>query len=316
MFDRSSSALRLAAATAMLSLSALAAAQPVFHLPANYLSRFSSTELLASSEAGFGVRYVPLPLTQDIRISVVKAPTYWDYGVSARLNDTSLAAGVFYNVPKLEVTHDPSRGLQFRGLVQGNGATSFFTGGYAFTALGDRVRVLNNVGVGFEGDSVAAPYTQTEVGGGYGRAFGKFNASFGATARVFTFPAQRQAQGSLDFSVSANISPLRGLTLDASHFERFAVGKVTLGALNYGRYEESNASLTYRLPVGSTPPAFTVGALRTRVNRVWTGNVTSVYADLLLRAEVIPSMFGPSVGYQWAADGTGKWLFSLAFMGK
>jgi hypothetical protein len=94
------------------------------------------------------------------------------------------------------------------------------------------------------------------------------------------------------------------------------VGEAALGSLNYGRYEESNASVTYRLPMGATPPAFTVGAVRTRLSRVWTGDVTTLYGDLLLRAEALPSMFGPTIGYQWAADGSGKWLFSLSFMGK
>lgn len=301
--------------TTALCLPTQAAAQTGFHLPPNYLSRFSSTELLVSTSSGFGARYVPLPFTQDVRLSLVKGPTSWDYGVSTRMNDTTLVAGVFYNTPRLEVTHDPYRGFQYRGLIQGRGATSFFTGGYAFTTLNNRVRVLNNVGVGFEG-AAAAPYTQTEAGGGYGRSFGRLNASFWTTGRVFTFPVQRQAQGSLDFSVSASTTPLRGLTLDASHFERFAAGKAGLGSLNYGRYEESNASVTYRLPMSATPPAFTVGAVRTRLSRVWKGNVTTLYGDLLLRAEALPSMFGPSIGYQWAADGSGKWLFSLAFMGR
>ncbi|WP_019585322.1 hypothetical protein [Deinococcus apachensis] len=299
-------------------------AVPALRLPANYFPRFGDTEVVAGLDGGvsFGVRAFPLPFKQDVRLVLARHPQYWEYGVSTRINDTSLVVGVFDNglgaaagIPRLEITYNPYRGLQYSGLLQGNGAYSRFAGGYAFTVFQDRVRVVNNAGVAFQGD-VAATYTQTEVGAGYGKMFGKINTSFGVNARLYTFPIQREAQGSLDVSLNANTALAPGLTLVASHFERLVAGHVAIPALNHGRSQETNASLTYRLPMGATPPAFTVGALRTRVTRVWTGNVTTVYGDLLLRAEALPSLFGPSIGYQWAADGTGKWLFSLTFMGK
>lgn len=329
VLDRLPRLLRAGAVALALTPPALAAAQPGtpapggFRLPANYTSRFSTTELLTSNEVGFGVRYFPLPLDPDIRVTLARQPQYWEYNVSTRANDTFLAAGVFNNgsaasagIPRLEATRDPWRGVQYSGLLQGNGAYSRFTGGYAFTVARDRVRVLGNAGVAFKGD-VAAPYTQTEVGGGYGRSFGKLNASLGAAARVFTFPVQRQAQGSLDVSVSANITPLQGLTLDGSHFERFALGTVPVSDLNFGRYQESNFSVTYRLPVGSSPPAFTLGAVRTRVTRKWTDDYTAVRGDLLFRVEALPSLVGPSIGYEWPRDrNASRWLLSLSFLPK
>ncbi len=317
-----------------LSPSALAAAQPGppapggLRLPANYLSRFSTTELLASNEVGFGVRYFPLPLAQDIRVSLAKQPNYWEYNVSTRAKDTLFAVGVFDNgatatagIPRLEVTHDPFKGVQYSARLQGNTAYSRFTGGYAFTVAGDRVRVLNNVGVAYDyqgGDrEVVAPYTQTEVGGGYGRSFGRLNTSFGTTARAFTFPVQRQAQGSVDLSVGANITPVTGLTFDGSHLERFAVGTVPVDDLNFARYQESNFGVTYRLPVAQTPPAFTLGAVRTRVTRKWTDDYTAVRGDLLFRVEALPVLVGPSIGYEWPRDRmTSRWLLSLSFLPK
>nr|WP_246580334.1 hypothetical protein [Deinococcus aestuarii] len=297
-------------------------------LPANYLSRFSTTELLASNEVGFGVRYFPLPLAQDIRVSLAKQPNYWEYNVSTRAKDTLFAVGVFDNgatatagIPRLEVTHDPFKGVQYSARLQGNTAYSRFTGGYAFTVAGDRVRVLNNVGVAYDyqgGDrEVVAPYTQTEVGGGYGRSFGRLNTSFGTTARAFTFPVQRQAQGSVDLSVGANITPVTGLTFDGSHLERFAVGTVPVDDLNFARYQESNFGVTYRLPVAQTPPAFTLGAVRTRVTRKWTDDYTAVRGDLLFRVEALPVLVGPSIGYEWPRDRmTSRWLLSLSFLPK
>ncbi|WP_245872935.1 hypothetical protein [Deinococcus planocerae] len=325
--------LKAGAVALALSPSAVAAAQPGppafggFHLPANYLSRFSTTELLASNEVGFGVRYFPLPLSQDIRVTLARQPQYWEYNVSTRLSETTFAVGVFNNgsaaasgIPRLEVTHDPFKGVQFSGLLQGNTAYSRFTGGYAFTVAADRVRVLNNVGVAYDsqGDrEVVAPYTQTQVGGGNGRSLGRLNTYFSSTARVFTFPVQRQAQGSIDLYAAANITPTTGLTFDGSHLERFAVGKVPVDDLNFARYQESNFSVTYRLPAARTPPAFTLGAVRTRVTRDWTSDYTYLRNDVLFRVEALPTLIGPSIGYQWSPEGTpNRWLISLSFLPK
>ncbi|WP_245576217.1 hypothetical protein [Deinococcus murrayi] len=281
-------------------------------VPPNYLSRFASTELVISTEAGYGVRAFPLLMAQDVRVSVVKAPTYWDVGVSTRINDTTLAAGVFYNVPRLEVTHDPSGGLQYGGLIQGGGHLTKFSAGYAHLLWENRARLLGNVGVAFvAGEGV--PYTQTEGTAGYSRSFGGVNTYLGGAARLFAFPVQRDAQGSVDAVAVLNASPLPGLTLDATHFERFVTGAVAVPAFGLARYNETNAGATYRLPGDA---AFGVGAVRTRLSHAWQSDVTTLRGDLLLRLPALPSLVGPSVGYQWTADGQGRWLVSLVTLPK
>ncbi|MPY65229.1 hypothetical protein F8S09_00780 [Deinococcus sp. SDU3-2] len=283
-----------------------------FQIPPNYLSRFASTELVISTEAGYGVRAFPLLFPQDIRVSVVKAPTYWDYNVSTRVQDTTLAAGVFYNVPRLEVTHDPPKGLQFGGLIQGGGNLTKFSAGYAHLLWEDRARLLGNVGVAFVGGN-GVPYAQTEATAGYGRSFGKLNTYVGGAARLFAFPVQRDAQGSVDAVVVLNTTPLPGLTLDATHFERFVTGEVAVPAFSLGRYNETKAGVTYRLP---GDPALGLGAIRTRLSHAWQSDVTTVWGDVLLRLNVLPSLVGPSVGYQWTPDGKGRWLISLVTLPK
>jgi len=309
---------RLGAALLLGAFAATATAQsaPSLKLPPNYLSRFGSTELVVSTESGYGVRYFPLMFNQDIRISLVKAPTYWDYNISTRINDTTLAAGVFYNTPRLELTHDPAKGVQYSGLLQGKGAYSKVSGGYAFTVAKDRVRVLNNVGVAIDPLN-ASFYTQSEVGGGYGKSFGRVNTYVGSTARLYTFPVQKEAQASIDAIAIANVSPARGLTLDASHFERFVEGQVAVPAFGLGRYQESNLGVTYRLPVGGTPPAFGIGAVRSRLTHTWQNDYTYLRGDLLLNVGFVPTLFGPSIGYQWSPTGKDdKWLLSLVTMPK
>ncbi|GAA5511793.1 hypothetical protein Dcar01_00506 [Deinococcus carri] len=320
--------MKIGAAALVLSAPAGAAAQdtaapaPLFRLPPNYISRFGGTETLADSATGFGVRGFPLPFTQDIRLNLAKRPNYWEYALSTRLNDTTFAAGVFDNgaaakagIPRLDVNHDPWKGVQYRGLVQGNGASSRFTGGYAFTAFQDRVRVLNNVGVAYQGTAVA-PYTQTEVYGNYGRSFGKVNASINSTGRVFTLPVQKEVQGSIDVTVAGNVSPVEGLTLEASHLERFTAGKITtIPDLNLARYYETNAAITYRLPV-SEPNQFGVGAVRTRLTNN-SDKYTYWRNDVLFRAGNLPVLIGPSVGYQWSPAGTpNQVLFGVSILGK
>ena len=200
---------RRALAGAALALSTFAAAQTSpfqFNLPPDYLNRFGGAEPVVSSTDGYGVRGLPLPTPLDLRVSLVKAPTYWDGGLSLRASDTTFRVGRFYNVPTLEITHDPYKGAQFSGVVRGEGGLSVFSGGYASTSWQDRVRVLNNVGVAFKGE-VTAPYTRSEVSVGYGQPFGAFNTYVAATARAYTFPLQREVQGSVDFYASASVSP-------------------------------------------------------------------------------------------------------------
>ena len=308
-------------ALAGLALLPVASAQVNLKLPANYFSRFSSTELAASTDAGFGVRYFPLPFGADWRVSVVRNEKYLEYTLSTRQNDTTYAAGVYSNgyaaqagVPTAQVTHDPWRGLQYGALLRGGGASSRVTAGYALTVLDGRVRVLNNLGVAVQGD-VTAPYTQSEAGGSVSRPLTpQASVRLGASARVFTFPAQGQAQGSVDLNPGLDVNPAPGVNLSVSHLERQAVGSVPVGDLNYGDYRETAAAAAYRLsaPVGS--PQFGVAMLRSSLTRSWTGETTALRGDVLLRVGELPSLLGPSVGYQWGkTPQEGRWLLSLTF---
>lgn len=309
---------RRALAGAALALSTFAAAQTSpfqFNLPPDYLNRFGGAEPVVSSTDGYGVRGFPLPTPLDLRVSLVKAPTYWDGGLSLRASDTTFRVGRFYNVPTLEITHDPYKGAQFSGVVRGEGGLSVFSGGYASTSWQDRVRVLNNVGVAFKGE-VTAPYTRSEVSVGYGQPFGAFNTYVAATARAYTFPLQREVQGSVDFYASASVSPVKGLLLSASHFERFVAGTSAVPDFALGRYQESNLNATYRLDSAWPVPEFGLGAVRARSARNWTNDYTYVYGDVFLRTSLLPTMFGPSVGYRVDPGGkTGLWLFSLVTLG-
>ncbi|WP_243398314.1 hypothetical protein [Deinococcus koreensis] len=305
-----------AAALLTSAASAQAAAPTGFKLPSGYMGRFGSSEVTVSNETGFGARYLPLPFDPDIRVSLVRQANYWEYNLSSRLNDTTLAGGVYFNgyaavsgIPRVEWTRSPQRGLQYSALIQGNGPHSHLSGGYAFLVLEDRVRVLNTVGVALQGD-VAAPYLQNEIGGGLSKTFGPVSTYTGATTRLYAFPVQGQVQGSVDLYLAANYSPVPALTLSASHFERFAAGSVAIPDFGVGRYEESAFTATYRLPATEQPVG--LGALRTRVNRNWTSDYTYVRGDLLLDIKGLPSMVGPSIGYQFGPAGKDtRWLMSL-----
>lgn len=291
-------ALLTAALTAAgLALTGPASAQTApaggFQLPPDYFGRFGSTQLVASSTDGFGVRYLPLPVKADVRLTLVKAPTYTDYGLSAQIGSLSAAAGVFYNVPKAELTNAPAAGLQWSGLVQGGPSHSHVSVGYATQVDGGKVRFLNNVGVAQQG-AVTAPYTQSEVSAGYGRAIGGVNTGLSTTARLYAFPVQGKAQGSVDVNLALNAPLAQGLTLDANHFERFTVGEVAISDFGLGRYEASAANLTYRLPGQAS---FGVGAVRARAARDWTGRSSTVDGDVMFRVDGLPVLIGPSIGY-------------------
>lgn len=334
-----------AAALTTLALSVQAAAQTTggLRLPPNYLSRFSSTELAATNDSGYGVRYFPLPIEPDLRLSILKAKDYWEYNISTRQKDTTFAFGVFNNgytaaagIPKFEITHDPYKGVQYSGVVQhlfgilpvkSYDPYSKFTVGYAFAVWNDRIRILNNVGVGYKtitddaapyaiNKEIVAPFTQTEAAGGYSKPVtDKINVGIYTTARLFTFPMQGQYQASIDLSPSINVQVTPQFSVSASQLERFAVGSVPISDLNYARYQESYATLTYRLPKDSP-----VGMLRSRLTKNWVGDSGNTYLrnDVLFNVPQIPVLVGPSVGYQWGgtSSAVNRWLWSLSFAPK
>lgn len=306
---------------AALILPVAHAQAPLLRLPNNYMSRFGSSEVAYTTATGYGVRYIPLPTDPDIRLSVVKQANYWEINAGSRVNDTTLAGGVYFNgygaaagIPRMEYTHNPDLGVQYSALVQGSGLHSHLSGGYAVRVLGNRVRVLGTAGIATQAD-VVAPYTQAEVAGSVDRTFGKVNASAGATVRTSLFPAQGQALGNVDLYVAASSSPLPGLSLAASHFERFVVGSVPLPDFGMGRYEESSAWALYRWP--ATGHLISLGGVRGRAGRNWISGYTTVWADVLLDVRGLPNLMGPGVGYQFGPDGKdSRWLVTLVTLGR
>ncbi|WP_082869824.1 hypothetical protein [Deinococcus puniceus] len=320
-----------------------------FQFPAGYLGRLGGTEGVVdfggevTKVNAFGVRAFPLPTVQDLRVVLVKHNKYWEYNISTRIKDTTLLAGIVNNgdaaagIAKLEVTHDPFKGIQYGASIQqsqlaSRDSSARFNVGYASSAWQDRIRILNLVA--FSLDSVtttetrdeqsvaitratATPYTFSQVNGGYGEPIGQqFNWRLDSTARLYTFPLNDKAQWSLDVTPSLEYRPVAGVTLNLSHLERFAGGEVALPSLNLVRHEESNATITYRIP---GTPEFGLGALRVRGTRNWTSDYTYLRNDVLLNIKALPFLIGPSIGYQWgpAKDGSAsQMLYALVVMGK
>lgn len=306
---------------AALGVSAAQAQTVRLHLPNNYMSRFGTSEIAYTTDTGYGVRYIPLPTDPDIRLSVVKQANYWEINAGSRVNDTTLAGGVYFNgygaaagIPRMEYTHNSDLGVQYSALVQGGGLHSHLSGGYAARFVGNRVRVLGTAGIATQAD-IVAPYTQAEVAGSVDRAFGVVNTVAVATLRTSLFPAQVQALGNVDLYVAASSSPLPGLSLAASHFERFVVGSVPLPDFGMGRAEESSAWALYRWP--TTGNLVSVGAVRGRAGRNWISGYTTVWADVLLDVRGLPNLMGPGVGYQFGPDGKdSRWLINLVTLGR
>ncbi|GHF71082.1 hypothetical protein [Deinococcus ficus] len=338
-----------------------AAAQSIgnFHLPSNYLSRFNQVGLVVSTEAGYGIRYFPLPIEPDLRFSLVRHQNFWEYNLNTWANDTYFGIGMFnwyeaapVGIPKVELTYTPWKGLQFSGMVQDFGGLlpyttyapfSKFSGGYAFTVWDGRIRVLNNVGLGFKSyttkndatgqyevtRAVAAPFTQTEASGGYSQALNKqVDVRLNAAARLFTYPLQQRAEASVDLSPGISVRPFPGFSIDVSHFARYSMSPTDglplpdLGQCSYRidgsdfcQYQSSNLTASYRFQNGN--PEFGPGMLRTTLDRNWIGDYTYLRGEILFNFRVLPVLVGPSIGYQFGPNGTdSRWLFSLTSAGK
>ncbi|THF86189.1 hypothetical protein E7T09_13300 [Deinococcus sp. KSM4-11] len=299
----------------------VAQAQSIFHLPSNYMGRFGTSEIAYTTATGYGVRYLPLPTEPDIRLSIVKQANYWEINVGSRVNDTTLAGGVYFNgytaaegIPRMEYTHNSDVGVQYSALVQGEGLHSHLSGGDAFRIMQGRVRVLGTLGVAVQAETVA-PYGQAEVSGGFSKTFGVVNAYLGTTARTYVFPVQGQVQGSVDVYLAASASPVQGLTLAASHFERYVGGTVAIPDFGVSRYEETNLTALYRFP--KQDRLLAPGAVRARASRTWTSGYTYVWLDTLFDVRGLPSLVGPGVGYQFGPGGTdSRWLFTLITLGR
>ncbi len=283
-------------------------------LPPGYLNRFDRIEVLASNTGGTGVRFLPMPISTDLRLTLVKTPTALEYGIGTQIGNLGVQVGVFDGVPRAEMNQWLASGFQWNGLVQGNGALSRFALGYTHSENAGRFRLFNALGLAQQA-GVSAPYSHSEVSGVAPRSFGKINTAVGMTGRLYTFPNELSAQASFDLSLSANYSPVPGMLLETSYLERQAAGSTPIPDFGLGRYRQSTLNITYRLPGADS--AFRLGAVRSRVVRNWTGKYTHVHGDVFLSSSALPSMLGPSVGYQWGPDGKDRhWLISLVSLPK
>lgn len=286
-------------------------------LPKDYWNRFNRIQAIASTRDGFGVRYFPLPLEVDLRVTLAKRPHYWEYGIGTRMYDTTFFAGIYDNgpdaqkgIPRVEATHDPFKGYQATALWQGEGALSRFSVGHAWTFEQDKVRVLQNVGYATQ-NAVKEPFTETIASGYFPKSFDKVNTALSVTGRAYTYPLAQKAQASVDLTLSANVTPVPGLTFDGFHMERFAAGESVIPGFGFGRYRETALNTTYRMQYAADPE-FAFGGVRERFNHYWTSNSSWAYGDLFFRTKYLPVLFGPSVGYYWSPDGkSNKWVISL-----
>lgn len=277
-----------------------------FHLPADYFTRFSSTSLVADSVMGFGVQSFPLPLPLDVRISLVKAPTYSTYGFDIRAKDTSIKAGVFYNNPRFELSYNPNVGGHYVGAFLKDAA--YFYGGHAFLILNDKARVVNDVGLVFINNK-GIPFTYHEVGTYLTKPVGNFAGAIGATSRIYVYPTERKYEWSNDVFVNGNYKMSDNLSIQGSHLARFVQGKGP--AFNLGDIQNTNVGALYRF--ADTGGALSLGSVNARYSRNWLNGNNFVVGDILLGSSYLPVLAGPSIGYEWTDDGQSKrWVFGLA----
>lgn len=291
-------------------------------LPENYVGRFASTELLASSYDGFGVRYFPLPLEQDIRVSLAKRPKYWEYNVTTRYKATTFGAGIFDNgpvadkgIPRLEATHDPDTGWQYGARWQQPPHLSRASVGYATRILDGRFRVLNNVGWAYKGEETSTLFTETLVFGVYSKAVSpQVTPRLTVAGRLYSFPLLSKAEASVDLVPGVSLTPAPNLNIDISHLERFAPKDVPpVPDFNFDAYRESYLSASYRI---QGDPNFSVGLLRGNLVKNWVGDggATTVKGEVLFRTSILPSLVGPSVSYRrGASEADTRWVYSLSF---
>lgn len=219
-------------------------------LPPDYFGRFGGLSTLGELDH-WGVRGFPLPLDQDVRLTLVRHPGYSEFGLQTRVQDTTLTLGSFentdgapaYGVSRLEAIHDPASGVQLGVAIRGAGRVSTFSLGYA-KAFGP-ARALAEVGYAVQG-GLRSPYAHLEVGAVAARSFGPLSLVLVQTARAFVFPEGTQV--SADLAGNLTWRPDPALTFSLSHFERVVGGPATLSGLALGRERRSNLDLVYAPP--------------------------------------------------------------------
>ena len=280
-----------------------------WQLPLDYLSRFGSTEVVLSTQEGFGVRFIPLPLDLDLRLSLVKAPTYLDYGLSARKDYGEIRLGVFYSQPQFRVSYLPPSGLQYVGSIKPDYGD--FSGGYAWQFLDKKVRVKPMLGVVIDGPRTL-PYTLLNVSANESFQGDGYSFSVGAGAEVLAFLNSGNVQQAYSASAFGTYKLTPQVSLFGYHIGQFVNGKADAERLQAYPYQISYLSAAYRMPSTGFPVG--LGGLRVSANRSWLNDVTTVTGDVLFRIDGLPALLGPSVGYRWNPDGTRTWIFSLASM--
>jgi len=270
---------------------------------AEYLGRFGGVEGFADSSNGYGVRYFPLPFKADTRLTYVSHPKYQEYALSVRYDDTTFAAGRYYNdtagategVGHLEINHNPYTGLQYQALLQDHNRVSQLSAGWA--AAQGPFRVYAEAGYAWQGtgnyDNVKgpdgyqeSPFVHTEVSGGKSVTDGPATYGVYGTARGYFFP--KSVQLSTDLSASVTVRPTDYSSVTVSEFERFAVGESQIGAYNFGRYSRSNVDVV-------ATPKLSAGALSLRSAEYhfrysFLGNETTLNnVAFTARADVAPA---------------------------
>lgn len=289
-----------------------------FGVPSNYFSRFGGLSPILELDdkndpSHIGLTGVPLPTEYDLRFTVAKRPTTWDYSLSTRYNDTTYLIGTENDIKRIEVTHNPYTGAQFTGLLREKGLSEL-SGGYAQTALDGKVYFLNKAGLAASGQ-VFTPFAYSQVGGNVNQQVGKVSFRVSPLARIYLYPVEAETHSSAEVTFVATVPVTPQLLLEASHLERFAAGKSVIPEYALGRAQETNLYATYRLPY-DTDPAFTLGAIRGGYTHNWQNDWNYFRGDVLLRSNALPIMFGPRAEYRLAPDGKGTWVYSLVTLGK
>lgn len=301
--------------------------------PPDYLSRFGGLQAYADTTNGYGVRYFPLPLKADARLTYISHPLYAEYGVSVRYADTTFAAGKYDNgntatngVTHLEITHNPYTGFQYGAIYQDQGLSTRLTAGYAFTD--GPLRYYGELGYAFQG-MTDSPYLHLEIAGGKSETTGPLTFGVYTTIRSYIFP--KVSQESVDLSASATLRPTDYSSFTISDFERFVAGDSPIPDLAVARYTRTNFDVVFTPKLSAGPLSLrTVEyhlqhsflATETEVNTVSTtvrtdvapafvfdltphydfvAKETGIRTDLYYRTDALPVLLGPSFDYIFSA---------------
>ncbi|ADV67314.1 hypothetical protein [Deinococcus maricopensis] len=287
-----------AALLAVAASSATAQTAPPF-LPRDYFQRYANEFPEPVYTGGLGLRRIPVPFPIDLRLTYVRHPLYTEFGAETRYRDTTFALGRFRNDARgatlgafrVELTHDPSNGLQFGGFVRDSGqictndaGTSIdpadpinnvcrryvstdnygkFSVGYA--KVYGPFRLLGEGGYAFQG-AASTPYARAEAFAGVAADKGQFAYNTYAVTRIFA-GTNGKAQLSADAYLSGTIRPEPNFSVTLSHFERQVAGDAPIGFFNLGNYRRTNLDTTLTLDATAGP--LTLRNVQYHAERVW-----------------------------------------------